>query len=231
MDKKENSIVLNDISFSWKKQNKPILNINRFVVKKAEKIFIQGPSGIGKSTLLAIISGVLRPDSGEILVADEELTKMSGSELDSFRADHCGYIFQLFNLIPYLSVLENIILPCHFSRIRKERALSSGNTLREEAERLLAKLSMEELLYDKKITELSVGQQQRVAAARALIGSPEIILADEPTSSLDMDNKKSFIEFLSEECSIKGSTLLFVSHDPLLSDFFDKKIQFSEINR
>ena len=151
---------------------------------------------------------------------------MSGAARDRFRADHIGYIHQMFNLVPYLSVLENVTLPCRFSRRRISRAQRHSPTASAEAQRLLAHLGLDsQRVLRKPVSELSVGQQQRVAAARALIGSPELIIADEPTSALDAANREAFIELLFNECDETGSTLLFVSHDASLGPMFDRAVQ------
>ncbi|MCP4874145.1 MAG: ATP-binding cassette domain-containing protein, partial [Gammaproteobacteria bacterium] len=141
-------------------------------------------------------------------------------------------IFQQFNLIPYLSVIENVTLPCHFSEVRRRKAISRSGSIGDEALRLLEHLDMADIaVVHKPVTELSVGQQQRVAAARALIGSPEILVADEPTSSMDADRRAAFIELLFRECDEAGSTLLFVSHDQGLQESFERSIEFGQLNR
>ena len=157
---------------------------------------------------------------------------MSSVHRDHFRSDHIGFIFQMFNLIPYLSVIENVTLPCRFSDKRKHKVLAGADSLEQEAIRLLEHLDMahDDLLH-KPVNELSVGQQQRVAAARALIGSPELVIADEPTSSLDAERREAFIELLFRECESAGSTLVFVSHDNSLLAPFDRTIEFAEVNQ
>ena len=167
--------------------------------------------------MLSILSGVALPQSGEIHLLGHHIEKMRAAQRDQFRADHIGYIFQMFNLIPFLSVLENVTLPLRFSQKRAERVEDA----QAEAQRLLGHLGMADFMQ-RKVIDLSVGQQQRVAAARALIGSPEIILADEPTSALDKKNSEAFVELLFQECADAGSTLVFVSHDPDLAGHFDR---------
>ncbi|MDX1336218.1 MAG: ABC transporter ATP-binding protein [Gammaproteobacteria bacterium] len=224
-------IEINGLCFTWEKQKKPILDIPAFRVNRGERVFLQGPSGSGKSTLLSLLAGVSQPQSGSIKILGQELTTLSGAQRDHFRAHHIGFIYQMFNLIPYLSVIENVTLPCRFSSLRKQKALSQAGSPEEEAIRLLDHLEMahDEVLH-KPVNELSVGQQQRVAAARALIGSPEIIIADEPTSSLDADRRSTFIDLLFRECEVSGSTLVFVSHDRSLESPFDRTIDFKDIN-
>ena len=152
---------------------------------------------------------------------------MSRSERDAFRGAHIGYIFQLFNLIPYLNVLENITLPCQLNRQRRVRL--NGAPVKDVAVRLAESLNIGKLLWEK-VVDLSVGQQQRVAAARALLGSPELIIADEPTSSLDADHREQFIEVLFSLAQPANSTIVFVSHDRRLEPLFDRSIALSDIN-
>ena len=161
----------------------------------------------------------------------QEISDLSRSGRDVFRVDHIGFIFQLFNLLPYLSIEDNVMLPLRFSSIRAKRAGRTKLDRLNEARRLLKALGLKEQLEEKSpVIELSVGQQQRVAAARALIGSPELIIADEPTSSLDADLRHSFLELIFEECKKSGSTLLFVSHDSTLSDDFNRQASMDELN-
>lgn len=220
------------ISFTWPRSKAPVLEIERFHLGHQETVFIMGPSGSGKSTLLGILTGILVPQRGDVVVANKKLNELNGTERDRFRVDNIGYIFQMFNLIPYLSVVENVILPCQFSAYRKAQALQNCSTLVEEASRLLNHLNLNNSdLLDKPVVELSVGQQQRVAAARALIGRPRLVIADEPTSSLDSDHRESFLQLLFEECSNAGSSLIFVSHDTNLAPLFDRVVEFHQINK
>jgi len=162
---------------------------------------------------------------------DQALERLGSVQRDHFRADHIGYIFQMFNLIPYLSVVDNVVLPCRFSARRRAKALARGNDLITEARRLLYHLDMDHpALHQRAVTTLSVGQQQRVAAARALMGSPELLIADEPTSSLDADRRESFIRLLFDECREVGATLIFVSHDASLEHLFDRTVDLAAIN-
>ena len=222
---------LKNVCFSWKNSGRELLNLPEFLVVKHEHVFLQGPSGSGKSTLLALAGGILVSESGTLKVLGKEIKSLSSSARDAFRVDHIGFIFQLFNLLPYLSIEENVMLPLSFSKIRAERAGSTKLDQVSEAHRLLRALELEEPLAQKSpVIELSVGQQQRVAAARALIGNPELVIADEPTSALDSDLRHSFLELLFSECKKSGTTLLFVSHDSSLSELFKKEISMSEIN-
>lgn len=224
-------IELNDIRFSWSGQSELVLQIQALNVADHEKVFIKGPSGSGKTTLLNLIAGVLVPQSGTIRVLNTPLQSLSSIRRDRFRSDHMGFIFQLFNLIPYLSVIENVTLPCYFSSRRMQKALLGSRTHEDEARRLLSELNVGEDLIHSPVTELSVGQQQRVAVARALIGGPEVVIADEPTSSLDTENREAFLKLLFQEVMAFDSTLIFVSHDPSLGQLFDRTLNLPELNQ
>ena len=227
----ETILDLKNVCFSWKNSGRELLNLPELLVEQHDHVFLQGPSGSGKSTLLALVGGILVSESGTLKVLGTEIKSLSSSARDSFRVDHIGFIFQLFNLLPYLSIEENVILPLSFSKIRAKRAGRTKIDQVNEAHRLLKALALGEQLAEKSpVIELSVGQQQRVAAARALIGNPELIIADEPTSALDADLRHSFLELLFSECKKAGSTLLFVSHDSSLSELFKRKISMDEIN-
>ena len=224
-------IDLNNLCFRWKKSGNILLDIPKFQLKQNEHVFLQGPSGCGKSTLLSLVGGILISESGSLKVLGQEIWDLSRSSRDAFRVDHIGFIFQLFNLLPYLSIEENVMLPLSFSSIRSNRAGKTKLDRLNEAQRLIKSLGLEEEQAEKRpVIELSVGQQQRVAAARALIGNPELIIADEPTSSLDTELRHSFLDLLFEECKKSGSTLLFVSHDSTLSDNFKTKSSMDELN-
>lgn len=222
-------VCVSDLTFAWPGQPN-LLDVRAFELKPGERLFLRGPSGSGKSTLLGLIAGVLETRSGSLNVLGQNLTQMSGSQRDRQRADHLGVIFQMFNLVPYLSVIQNVVLPCRFSA-RRLNETKSGGGAHAEAKRLLARLGLDtdELLL-RKVTDLSVGQQQRVAAARALIGNPSLIIADEPTSALDADSRDRFIELLNEEAEKATAALLFVSHDAGLASLFDRALDLSEIN-
>ena len=224
-------IQIADLRFAWKKQEQPVLNIPSLQVNRGERVFLRGPSGSGKSTLLNLLAGVTLPQSGMLKVLGQDMNALGSAQRDHFRAHHIGFIFQMFNLIPYLSVVENVTLPCRFSSKRKHKVLRQGDSLEDEAIRLLDHLDMadDEVLH-KPVNELSVGQQQRVAAARALIGSPELVIADEPTSSLDTDRRSAFIELLFRECDTANATLIFVSHDNSLQAPFERTIEFQQFN-
>ena len=213
------AIHLENLVFRWRPELPPAVELPRLTVDAGKSLFLHGPSGAGKSTLLNLIGGVVLPERGELVVLGQSLAALSAARRDAFRADHFGFIFQQFNLLPWLSVLENIVLPCRFSSRRKAR---SGEPL-AEAQRLLTALDLDAGNWQKKAGELSVGQQQRVAAARALIGRPEILIADEPTSALDTARQDAFIDLLLSEARAVGSTVVFVSHDHRLAGHFDQK--------
>ncbi len=208
-----------------------LINIEHFSIKAGESIFLRGPSGSGKSTLLGLIGGVLSPQSGELSICGSELTALSSAKRDQVRADHLGIIFQQFNLLPYIGVVQNCILPCRFSARRHQRAIEANGSISEAAEALIRGLGLTDKELKRPVGELSVGQQQRVAVARALIGGPDIIIADEPTSALDHDNRDRFIELLNQSREQFGSALLFVSHDQTLAPHFDRSVSLSELNQ
>jgi len=216
--------------FAWKSRE-PILTIESLRIERGERVFIIGPSGSGKTTLLSIVAGVVIPQQGTVAVNSCHLNALSSAARDRFRADNIGFIYQMFNLIPYLSVVENITLPCRFSERRRNRCIATSSDVKNDALRLLRHLGMDDKkMVGKPVTELSVGQQQRVAAARALIGAPEIIIADEPTSSLDHNRREDFIRLLFNECDRENTTIIFVSHDTSLEKLFDRTIRLNEIN-
>jgi putative ABC transport system ATP-binding protein len=222
-------IDIRDLEFGWT-PDRPLLHIERLAIPPAERVFVHGPSGSGKSSLLSLLAGVVVPRRGSLQVLGTEVPRLAGAARDAFRADHFGIIFQMFNLVPYLSVLENITLPCRFSARRRRQVDARGGAERE-AQRLLEHLDLTaEARSSRAVTRLSVGQQQRVAAARALIGRPAIVLADEPTSALDADRREAFLRLLFRECETEGATLLFVSHDRSLERLFDRTLALDDIN-
>jgi putative ABC transport system ATP-binding protein len=222
------AIDVEGLEFAWRGQA-PLLHIERFTVARGERVFLKGPSGSGKSTLLGLIGGVLTPQTGTVRLIGTALSDLSAIARDRFRGEHIGFIFQMFNLIPYLSVRANVRLALDFSPARRARI--AGLDSAEEALRLLDALGLagHELL-DRPVTQLSIGQQQRVAAARALIGRPDIVVADEPTSSLDADARMDFLRLLMNECRMFGTTLLFVSHDASLASLFDRSLSLADLN-
>jgi putative ABC transport system ATP-binding protein len=225
-------VEISGLRFSWPGADRTVVDIEHLYVGRGERVFLRGPSGSGKSTLLSLLAGVITASAGRVGVLGRDLGTLGGAQRDRFRADHIGFIFQMFNLIPYLSVVENVTLPCGFSDRRRERAIKAGGGVASEALRLLEHLDMgASNLLDRRVTDLSVGQQQRVAAARALIGGPELVIADEPTSALDSDRRTAFIDLLFHECARENAALVFVSHDASLAPLFDRTIEFRDVNR
>ena len=226
------AVEIKGLEFRWHPGSATVLALDEFRVTRGERVFVAGPSGSGKSTLLSLISGVTTASSGTVWVMGQAMERLSHAKRDRFRADHIGYIFQMFNLIPCLSLIDNVVLPCRFSSRRRLRASARNGDLEHEARRLLQRLDMDDVDFDRRsVTSLSVGQQQRVAAARALMGSPDIVIADEPTSSLDAARRESFISLLFDECSAMNASLIFVSHDTSLALLFDRTLDLPEINR
>lgn len=167
------------------------------------------------------------PERGRIELLGSNIVALSGHGRDAFRAEHIGFIFQQFNLLPWLSAMDNVLLPCTFSARRRRRVANPSS----DAAQLLERLDLAPALWRKPAAELSVGQQQRVAAARALIGKPEILIADEPTSALDAPRQQAFIDLLLAEAASVGACLLFVSHDRRLAVHFDRVLSLVDINR
>jgi len=222
------AVDISSLDFSWP-GHPSLLLIDQLRIARGERTFLHGPSGSGKSTLLSLIGGVLVPRSGSIRVLDTELQSLRPSARDRYRGDHIGFIFQMFNLVPYLSVLANVLLPLRFSSDRGRGLTSVG--AEKEAARLLQALGLGAEFANRPAAALSIGQQQRVAAARALIGRPALIIADEPTSALDSDTRAGFLALLMNECRSAGTTLLFVSHDLSLAALFDRSVALRELNR
>ncbi|WP_028670226.1 ABC transporter ATP-binding protein [Saccharospirillum impatiens] len=219
------ALSIESLAFRWPGQQHNTLSIDRLQLPAGSSLFVRGPSGSGKSTLLNLLAGVLVPTEGVIQVLDQPLSQQPGKQRDRFRADHIGYIFQQFNLLPYLSVIDNVMLPCRLSRRRHQKALSEAESLTAAAGDRLTRLNIPESLWLKRVSALSVGQQQRVAAARALMGLPELVIADEPTSALDQDNVDNFMDVLTGQCQALGSALVFVSHDRHLARWFDQELE------
>ncbi len=221
----ENLIEIEDLRFGWPGAHTPLLCCDRFDLQRGEHLFIRGPSGSGKSTLLNLLAGVLTPDSGRLALMQQDTATLGAAARDRFRADHIGFIFQQFNLVPYLGLVENVELPCRFSPRRAARANDAHGSVHAAATFLLQQLFTDDRLDpDTPVVKLSVGQQQRVAAARALIGQPEVVIADEPTSALDFETRARFVELLFEQVEASRATLVFVSHDPTLADRFARRV-------
>ena len=202
----------------------PLLHINSWSVAAGEHVFVHGPSGSGKSTLLNLVSGLLACEEGEVCVTGQRLDLMSMRQRDRFRANYIGYVFQRFNLIPYLNAIENIELARSFS----DRTSDHGDS--PDPRSLLEALKLETDAWQRPTTQLSMGQQQRVAIARALVNHPKLLIADEPTSSLDQDNRDNFLIELMKLVKEHNMTLLFVSHDMTLAQHFQRVQALSDIS-
>ena len=220
-----------DLRFAWPGAPADCVSIDALSLTAGRTLFLHGPSGGGKSTLLGLLAGVLLPRTGSVSLLGTRWSDLSGARRDAFRADHVGYIFQQFNLLTYLSVLDNVLLPCRFSALRRERAAQDAGSAGAAARDLLQRVGLAPALWARPAAQLSVGQQQRVAAARALIGRPEVVIADEPTSALDAVLRDSFMDLLQGACRASGGTLVFVSHDERLAARFDERLSLSAINR
>lgn len=205
--------------------DKPVLQIADWRVESRERVFVHGPSGSGKSTLLNLVSGLLECREGDVSVLGERLDRMSRRARDRFRANHIGYVFQRFNLIPYLNAVDNIELAKSFSaKAGRTKGITS-------VQPLLEALNVEPQEWRKPTSQLSMGQQQRVAIARALVNRPELLIADEPTSSLDENNRDTFLSVLMDIVEENDMTLLFVSHDMGLARHFNRVQALDDINR
>ncbi|MBL0937442.1 MAG: ABC transporter ATP-binding protein [Gemmatimonadaceae bacterium] len=220
------AVALSDVRFAYK-AGRDVLAIERLSIARGETVFLHGPSGSGKTTLLGLLAGVLQANRGQVRVLGQDFTSMSSGARDAFRARHLGYVFQMFNLIPYLSVRENILVPIRLDAGRRARL--GSQSLDAAVREVAGELDIARYL-DTPIGELSVGQQQRVAAARALIGHPEVVIADEPTSALDTDRREQFLQLLFRSCEKAQATLVFVSHDHTLMPLFSRIVELGEIN-
>ena len=200
-----------EVKFRWDKHSDYTLQIKSLDIASGQHLFVQGKSGIGKTTLLNLISGIHLPSEGEVIVLGKNLAKLSTTKRDAFRASELGIIFQEFNLLPFLSLLENIQLPFLFTKDKKYNP--------KKALELLRQLGFQKETIHQPTSKLSIGQQQRVALARALISEAKIILADEPTSALDEENRDNFLDLLFEFG--KKSTIIYVSHDKSIAPRFE----------
>jgi len=213
------------VFFRWPGRSSFSLSLADLTVSYGEKLLLLGASGTGKSTLLSVISGTLLPDQGSVEIAKTEITKLSASARDRFRAEQLGVIFQQFNLLPFGSVADNILLPLRFAPIRRNRVKDA----KSEVARLCAALGLPVDIGREKASSLSVGQQQRVAVARALIGHPPLIIADEPTSALDINSQDAFLDLLFTQAQTQGTSVVLVSHDERLGPRFDRILHMEEI--
>ena len=221
----ESIIKIDTVKFYWSKKSNFKIFVPNLEIKKGEKVLLLGESGSGKTTILSLICGFLNPLSGNIFINGKTINQLSSKTKDEYRADNIGIIFQQFNLLPYANVVDNVLLPLYFSKVRSNNVPNK----REKVIELFKQLRLPDDIAQFRASSLSMGQQQRVAVARALIGNPSLIIADEPTSSLDADAQKIFLDLMFQQISENNSTLLMVSHDRSLSDQFDRLIDINEI--
>ncbi len=225
MEKRDHILEMNDVFYRWPGRASFALAVSDLRVAPAETVLLLGESGSGKSTLLSLICGTILAQSGSVHVAGADIGALSAGKRDRFRAEHIGLIFQQFNLLPFASVRDNILLPLRFAPDRAGRVPMPE----AEATRLCRDLGLPDEIAQTKAGTLSVGQQQRVAAARALIGTPPLIVADEPTSSLDAATQATFLDLLFAQSRVHDTALLMVSHDARLADHFDRVIHMADI--
>jgi len=216
------------LRYAWPGAADDCLVIPALRLEAGRKVFLHGPSGCGKSTLLGLMAGVLVARVGRVSLLGQDWARLKGGARDARRADHVGVVFQQFNLLPYLTVLDNVLLPCRFSALRSSRCVGGPAAA---AQALLQRVGLPAALWPRRADALSVGQQQRVAAARALIGGPELVIADEPTSALDAALRDDFMNLLMDACTAAGSTLIFVSHDERLAARFDQTLSLPQLNQ
>ena len=217
---------LTGVRFRWP-DGPLLLDIDRFELAPGERVFLQGASGSGKSTLLGLIAGIHQPETGQVRIHGLDLVGLRASARDRVRGSELGYVFQQFNLVPYLSVLENVLLPLTFSADRRARAEQHGAP-RDQALELLRALGLDDELASRSPGNLSVGQQQRVAVARALLGRPPLLICDEPTSALDANARDDFLDLLIRSVEASQAALIFVSHDPSLAGHFPRQLRLQD---
>ena len=212
---------LRNITFCYQGAPQPVLKIDNWQISRGSHVFVEGASGSGKSTLLNLLTGTLQPQSGTISLLGTAFSSLSMRKKDQFRARNIGVVFQQFNLIPYLSVAQNIEAATYFANRRKQFSIDTVSTLLES-------LQLPSALLHQKASALSVGQQQRVAIARALINQPQLMIVDEPTSALDANARDKFMQLLLATAT--NSTLIFVSHDTSLAKYFSHHYTMEALN-
>lgn len=224
-------MTFDEVRFQWPGSTRFRLIVQHFALRRGERLLLIGPSGSGKSTFLSLLAGIIAADQGRVSVLGTDIGGLTSGARDRFRAEHFGIIFQQFNLLPYASVVDNVLLPLSFSTARRRKASVAGS-VEGEAARLLKTLGLDaDQIAGARASNLSVGQQQRVAAARALIGSPELIVADEPTSSLDRNHQLAFLDLLFADMDAAGTSLIMVSHDETLAERFSRVLRLDEFAR
>ncbi|KGM06080.1 Methionine ABC transporter ATP-binding protein [Methylophaga thiooxydans] len=214
--------VINDLKFHYPDEDNDLLNIPHWQVATGESVFLSAPSGTGKSTLVNLLAGIITPQHGTIRVMDSVINHLSSRQRDAFRARHIGMVFQQFNLIPYLSVMDNIRLASRFSDMSRAEADERSHTL-------LQMLGLTTLDATRQADQLSVGQQQRVAIVRALVNEPALLLVDEPTSALDTAHRDQFIDLLMQQLDSSRTSLVFVSHDSSLKHHFSRHVHIGQL--
>ncbi|MEX0586299.1 MAG: ABC transporter ATP-binding protein [Pirellulales bacterium] len=215
---------LADVKKSFREPNGqilPILNVRSFQLAEREQMVLVGRSGSGKTTLLYVIGGISRPDSGQVRINGTEITRLSEAARDRFRARSVGYVYQTFNLLPGFTALENVLLGMSFTGQRPDR---------QRAANLLKRVGLGDRLAHRPAA-LSVGEQQRVAVARALANRPKLLLADEPTASVDAVNQRQMIDLIRETCQEEGVALLLVTHAPEIASQFSRVEELEKINQ
>lgn len=217
------SLVLKDLKKSYREPGGtvlPVLNVPRFEMKKGEQVVLVGSSGGGKTTLLNVISGISAPDSGSVTIDGVNVTQLHEAARDRFRAERIGFVFQTFHLLPAFSALENVLLGMSFS----------GKSDKKRAKELLERVGLGGRLSHRP-SQLSVGEQQRVAVARGLANSPSLLLADEPTASVDTGNQDTILKLIREGCLEGNVSLLLVTHAPEVAAQFDRVEKLSDFNQ
>ena len=216
------------LAHGWSAAQAPLFTLPRLTLGAGESLFIHGPSGCGKSTLLSLLCGITPARRGQVRVQGADWQSLSGRRRDAWRADHIGYIFQQFNLLPYLSPLDNVLLPGRFSARRRQGSEAQGGA-QAEARQLLGRMQLPQASWQVPSATLSVGQQQRVAAARALIGRPALVVADEPTSALDEATRDAFMDTFLQACAEARAAVVFVSHDQRLACHFQRSMAWAAL--
>ena len=221
-------ISINDLAFSYRGRGSDEssfgMRIESFSVSPGACTALVGPSGSGKTTLLGLIAGTLRPDSGTISVNDRAITNLNDRDLGRIRIDSVGQVFQSFELLSYLTVTENVMLPWYISGVGRKA------DIRKRAESLLCGVGLESKLQAQP-EMLSQGEQQRVAVCRAMLNNPPVLLADEPTGNLDQQNKQNVVDLLVQQARQNNSTMLMVTHDESLLNKFDSVLDMRSIAR
>jgi putative ABC transport system ATP-binding protein len=216
------ALELHSIEFAWSTSTKPLFVIPQLILQQGQTLFIGGPSGSGKTSLLSLMTGIQVPQKGTCRILGMPLNQLSASARDRFRGEHLGLIFQQFNLLPFLTVQDNVELPSKLFDSRLQKSVQLYGSVKAHVDFLCDALHLSPSLRRRQANLLSVGEQQRVAAARALLGCPALIVADEPTSALDEDNKIDFLNLLLSTASAQNTSVVTVSHDMRIASKFDQ---------